>query len=117
MNITLVKQLLLHQDLMEILEKIKKNGQKPLGTVHHNVKEIHRVIERVRKDAEHRGWDTLWVVTYCHKCPEQYVSSHHCPSEFSLDWFYFIGNPIHYELENDKVVNKTEVYNSCTQLG
>lgn len=45
MNLTLVKQLLLHQDLIEILEKIKKNGQKPLITVHHNVKEIHCVIE------------------------------------------------------------------------
>ncbi|RMC09810.1 hypothetical protein DUI87_13597 [Hirundo rustica rustica] len=33
-------------DLIEILEKIKKDGQKTLITVHHNVKEIHRVIER-----------------------------------------------------------------------
>ncbi|RMB96182.1 hypothetical protein DUI87_27244 [Hirundo rustica rustica] len=33
------------QDLIEILEKIKKDGQKTLTTVHHHVKEIHRVIE------------------------------------------------------------------------
>lgn len=60
MNLTLVKQLLLHQDLIEILEKIKKNGQKTLVTLHHNVKEIHHVLERVKKDAEHGWWDTLF---------------------------------------------------------
>lgn len=31
MNLTLVKQLFLHQDLIEILEKIKKNGQRNLN--------------------------------------------------------------------------------------
>ncbi|TRZ08135.1 hypothetical protein HGM15179_018972 [Zosterops borbonicus] len=46
MNLTLVKQLLLHQDLMEILEKVKKNRQKILVTVHHNVKGIYRGLER-----------------------------------------------------------------------
>lgn len=54
MNLSLVKQLLLHQDLIEILEKIKKEGQKTRVIVHHNVKEIHCVIERVRQDVEHR---------------------------------------------------------------
>ena len=60
MNLTLVKQLLQHKDLIEILEKIGENGQKTLITVHHNVKEIHRILERVQKDAEHRWWDTLF---------------------------------------------------------
>ncbi|XP_077645678.1 uncharacterized protein LOC144247889 [Lonchura striata] len=60
MNLTLVRQLLLHQDLIEILGKIKENGQKTLVTVHHDVQEIHRVIERVKSDAEHRWWDTLF---------------------------------------------------------
>ncbi|XP_069631692.1 uncharacterized protein [Haliaeetus albicilla] len=60
MNLTLVKQLLQHKDLVEILEKIRENGQKTLITVHHDVKEIHRVLERVQKDAEHRWWDTLF---------------------------------------------------------
>uniref|UniRef100_A0A8D2P6W1 Envelope glycoprotein n=1 Tax=Zosterops lateralis melanops TaxID=1220523 RepID=A0A8D2P6W1_ZOSLA len=60
MNLTLVKQLLLHQDLIEILEKIKKNGQKTLVTVHHDMKEIHHVMERMKKDAEYRWWDTLF---------------------------------------------------------
>ncbi|XP_075595325.1 uncharacterized protein LOC142599343 [Balearica regulorum gibbericeps] len=60
MNLTLVKQLLRHKDLIEILEKIKENGQKTLITVHHNVKEIHRVFERVQRDAELKWWDTLF---------------------------------------------------------
>ncbi|XP_075595288.1 uncharacterized protein LOC142599302 [Balearica regulorum gibbericeps] len=60
MNLTLVKQLLRHKDLIKILEKIKENGQKTLITVHHNVKEIHRVFERVQKDAELKWWDTLF---------------------------------------------------------
>ncbi|XP_063280697.1 uncharacterized protein LOC134565168 isoform X2 [Prinia subflava] len=46
MNLTLTKQFLLHQDLIRILRKIKKNRQKTLITVHHNVEEIHRVLER-----------------------------------------------------------------------
>lgn len=32
----------------------------PLITVHHNVKEIHRVFERAQRDAELRWWDTLF---------------------------------------------------------
>ncbi|XP_069631209.1 LOW QUALITY PROTEIN: uncharacterized protein [Haliaeetus albicilla] len=60
MNLTLVKQLLQHKDLVEILGKIRENGQKTLITVHHDVKEIHRVLERVQKDAEHRWRDTLF---------------------------------------------------------
>ncbi|XP_058678406.1 uncharacterized protein LOC131570082 isoform X2 [Ammospiza caudacuta] len=46
MNLTLVRQLLLHQDLIDILKKIKESGQKTLVTVHHNVRQIHRVMER-----------------------------------------------------------------------
>ncbi|XP_064591958.1 uncharacterized protein LOC135459657 [Zonotrichia leucophrys gambelii] len=60
MNPTLVRQLLLHQDLVDILEKIKENEQKTLVTVHHNVRQIHRVMERVKQDAEHRWWGTLF---------------------------------------------------------
>ncbi|XP_036261996.1 uncharacterized protein LOC118701477 [Molothrus ater] len=61
MNFTLVRQLMLHQDLIRILEKIKESGQKTLVTVHHHdVGKIHRVIERVKQDGEHRWWDTLF---------------------------------------------------------
>ncbi|XP_074703747.1 uncharacterized protein LOC141933198 [Strix aluco] len=60
MNLTLVKQLLQHKDLVRILEKVRENGQKTLITVHHNVEEIHRVLERAKKNAEHNWWDTLF---------------------------------------------------------
>ncbi|XP_054666927.1 uncharacterized protein LOC129199870 [Grus americana] len=60
MNLTLVKQLLQHKDLIAILKKIRENGQNTLITVHHNVKEIHRVFERAQRDAELRWWDTLF---------------------------------------------------------
>lgn len=41
-----VAVVLLHQDLIELLKNIKKNGQKTLVTlVHHNMKEIHHVVE------------------------------------------------------------------------
>ena len=52
MNLTLVKQLLQHKDLVKILEKVWENGQKnppKLITVHHNVEEIHRVLERAKR--------------------------------------------------------------------
>ena len=29
-------------------------------TVYHNVEEIHRVLEKAKKDAEHNWWDTLF---------------------------------------------------------
>ncbi|XP_063277375.1 uncharacterized protein LOC134563397 [Prinia subflava] len=60
MNLTLVKQLLLHRDLNNILNKIREDGQRTLVTVYHNVEKIHRVLERVKKDAEHKWWDTLF---------------------------------------------------------
>ena len=60
MNLTLVKQLLQHQHLIKILEKVRENERKTLIAVHHNVEEIHRVLRRVRKDAEHGWWDTLF---------------------------------------------------------
>ena len=29
-------------------------------TVHHDVEEIHQVLERIKKDGEHKWWDTLF---------------------------------------------------------
>lgn len=54
MNLTLVRQLLLHQDLMKIFKKIQESRQKTLVTVHHDVGKIHRDVERVKQDGEHR---------------------------------------------------------------
>lgn len=112
MNLTLVKQLLLHQDLAEILGKIKKDGQKTLVTVHHNVKQIHRVMgkSKERCRAQVVGY-SFWVVTNCHKCPEHHVSSYCCPFDPGFDWFCFVSNLVCHELENDETVNKTDVHN------
>uniref|UniRef100_A0A8C3PND6 Uncharacterized protein n=1 Tax=Calidris pygmaea TaxID=425635 RepID=A0A8C3PND6_9CHAR len=59
MNLTLVKKLLQHDDLSQLLERIRNNGHKTLITVQHDTKEIHRVFERMRKDGEHHWWEIL----------------------------------------------------------
>ena len=59
MNLTLVKKLLQHDDLCQLLERIRNNGHKTLITVHHDTEEIHHVLERVKKDGEHHWWETL----------------------------------------------------------
>ncbi|XP_075625630.1 LOW QUALITY PROTEIN: uncharacterized protein LOC142604244 [Balearica regulorum gibbericeps] len=60
MNLTLVRELLHHQDLQEILQKARENGQKTLITIHHDIEKIHQVLERVKEDGEHKWWDTLF---------------------------------------------------------
>ncbi|XP_042660992.1 uncharacterized protein LOC122154684 [Tyto alba] len=60
MNLTLVRQLIKHQDLLGILREIQRNGEKTLVTVHHDTKEINRVLQRTKQDASHNWWDTLF---------------------------------------------------------
>ncbi|XP_066845245.1 LOW QUALITY PROTEIN: uncharacterized protein [Anser cygnoides] len=60
MNLTLVKQLLKHQDLIKILKGIQEDGEKTLITVHHDTKEINRVLQRVKQDTDHSWWDKLF---------------------------------------------------------
>ena len=60
MNLTLVKKLLVHEDLKQLMTQVQENGQKTLITVHHDAQEIHRVMERVKRDERHRWWDTLF---------------------------------------------------------
>ncbi|XP_076194341.1 uncharacterized protein LOC143160464 [Aptenodytes patagonicus] len=59
MDLTLVKKLLQHNDLCQLLERARDNGRKTLITVHHDTEEIHHVLERVKKDGEHHWWETL----------------------------------------------------------
>lgn len=59
MNLTLVRQLMKHQDLTKILKEIQKNGEKTLVTVYHDIKEISKVLRRVKQDATHHWWDAL----------------------------------------------------------
>ncbi|XP_039946963.2 uncharacterized protein LOC120765837 [Hirundo rustica] len=60
MNLTLVRQLMNHQDLTEILKEIQEKGQKTLVTVYHDVKEISKVLQRVNQDTNHHWWDALF---------------------------------------------------------
>ncbi|XP_068521809.1 uncharacterized protein [Anas acuta] len=60
MNLTLVKKLLVHEDLKQLMTQVRESGQKTLITVHHDAQEIHRVMERVKRDERHRWWDTLF---------------------------------------------------------
>ena len=53
MDLDLVRKLLRHDDLYQLLQRIRNNGQKTLITVHHDTKEIRRVLERIKKVGEH----------------------------------------------------------------
>ena len=59
MNLTLVEKLLQHDELRQLLERIWNNGQKALITAHHDTEEIQDILERVKQDREHHGWETL----------------------------------------------------------
>lgn len=59
MDLTLVKKLLQHENLHQQLERIWDNGQNTLVAVHHDTKEIHRALERMKKDGEHLWWEAL----------------------------------------------------------
>lgn len=43
-----------HKDLKQLLKQSKENGQRTLITVHHDAKEIYRIMEQVKKDGEHQ---------------------------------------------------------------
>ncbi|XP_067170013.1 uncharacterized protein [Apteryx mantelli] len=59
MNLTLVRKLLQHDDLCQLLKRIRNNGQKTLITVHHDAEEILHILERVKKNGEYHWWETL----------------------------------------------------------
>ncbi|XP_072707269.1 uncharacterized protein [Ciconia boyciana] len=59
MNLALVRKLLQHDDLNQLLERIWNNGHKTLVTVHHHEEEIHHILEQVKQDEGHHWWDTL----------------------------------------------------------
>ncbi|TRZ07187.1 hypothetical protein HGM15179_019919 [Zosterops borbonicus] len=50
MNLTLVRQLIKHQDIVKILKDIQETRKKTLITVHHDTKEINKVLQRVKQD-------------------------------------------------------------------
>lgn len=52
-NLTLVKQLLRHEDLGNILKEVKETEKKTLITFHHDAEEIGKVLRQVRDDMTH----------------------------------------------------------------
>lgn len=50
MNLTLVRKLLQHDKLCQLLKWVQNNGQRTLTTIHHDADEIHCILERVKKD-------------------------------------------------------------------
>lgn len=60
MDLTLVRQLIEHPDLVNIIRGVQENGKKTLITVHHDTEEISRVLLRVGQDTSHHWWDVLF---------------------------------------------------------
>ncbi|KAK4830480.1 hypothetical protein QYF61_011204 [Mycteria americana] len=60
MNLTLVRKLLQHDDLNQLLRHVRNNGQRTLITIHHGAEEIHHVLERVKKDENTIGGKLFW---------------------------------------------------------
>jgi len=64
MNLTLVRKLLQHDDLSQLLKQVQNNGQRTLITVHHDAEVIYAVLDRVKKDGEYHWWRNFpWMVT------------------------------------------------------
>jgi len=51
--LTVVEELLQHDNLNQLLKYIRNNGQRTLITVLPDIQKIHHVLERVKKDGEH----------------------------------------------------------------
>ncbi|RMB96960.1 hypothetical protein DUI87_26539 [Hirundo rustica rustica] len=88
------------QDLIEILKKIKKDGQKTLTTVHHNVKEIHCVIERsdyIQAKLQRQCWNTCFRKM-------KHFNSHWTPLP---DKFLSIGQPTKFSIRKPKWSHKS----------
>ena len=60
MNLALVKLIIKHPDLDEILKEIKENGEQVLITVHHDAEEISKVLQRIKQETSHHWWDALF---------------------------------------------------------
>ena len=60
MNRRLVKWIIKHPDLDEILKEIKENGEEVLITVHHDAEEISKVLQRIKQETSHPWWDALF---------------------------------------------------------
>uniref|UniRef100_A0A8C3RGZ0 Uncharacterized protein n=1 Tax=Cyanoderma ruficeps TaxID=181631 RepID=A0A8C3RGZ0_9PASS len=60
MDLSLVKEMLEHADLQQLLENAKAKAKKILITVHHDGKVIKQVMERIKKAGEHHWWEVFF---------------------------------------------------------
>jgi len=57
MNLNLLKELLQHEDLKQLLKQIQERGTRALITVQRDIERIYQVTEQVKRDREHHWWD------------------------------------------------------------
>ncbi|XP_064007761.1 uncharacterized protein LOC135179645 isoform X2 [Pogoniulus pusillus] len=60
MDLSLVKEMLEHASLQQLLENAKAEARKILITVHHDGRAIKQVMERIKRVGEHRWWEMFF---------------------------------------------------------
>ncbi|XP_068023774.1 uncharacterized protein [Melanerpes formicivorus] len=60
MDLSLVKELLEHAGLQQLLENAKAEARRILITVHHDGSAIKQVMERIKRVGEHRWWEMFF---------------------------------------------------------
>lgn len=60
MDLSLVKEMLEHANLQQLLENAKAEAKKILITVHHDGNVIKQVIERIKRVGEHHWWEMFF---------------------------------------------------------
>jgi len=106
MNLTLVRKLLQHMDLNQLLKQIWNNGQNTLITIHCDIEKIHHALERVKKDGEHHWWETHfgWSPTTTGIFEFDAASSCYFAS-FNLVMFIAYNNSVHQSLAKNQITS------------
>ncbi|XP_009989694.1 PREDICTED: uncharacterized protein LOC104383269 [Tauraco erythrolophus] len=60
MDLSLVKEMLEHANLQQLLENAKAEAKKILITVHHDGNVIKQVMERIKRVGEHHWWEVFF---------------------------------------------------------
>ncbi|KAM4673958.1 uncharacterized protein AAGF69_002726 [Amazona ochrocephala] len=60
MDLSLVKEMLEHANLQQLLENAKAEARKILITVHHDGSVIKQVVERIKRVGEHHWWEVFF---------------------------------------------------------
>lgn len=60
MDLSLVKEMLEHANLQQLLENAKAEAKKILITVHHDGNVIKQIVERIKRVGEHHWWEIFF---------------------------------------------------------